>query len=34
MKTFKVNFTETGFQNIPGDTESVIAHYKNGEKKL
>lgn len=33
MKTYKVDFTETGWQNIPGDTETIIVHYRNGEKK-
>ena len=34
MKTYKVDFTKTGWQEIPTNTHTIIAHYKDGSKKV
>ena len=34
MVTYKVDFTQTGWQEIPADTVNIVAHYKDGSKKV
>ena len=34
MVNYKVDFTQTGWQEIPADTVNIVAHYKDGAKKV
>ena len=33
MKSYKVDFSETGFVKIDGDVETIVAHYRDGRKE-
>lgn len=34
MVSYKVDFTQTGWQEIPADTINIVAHCNDGSKKV